>query len=119
MSLPEPVRTACNAVFASYLLTSADAVAVAGQEDVTLDLIGTLPEDQALARNHAAWWSATVGPDLLDACSDVIGYAHEVAAFGDSLKAAAAEVEAGGSPDQFNHLMDGLSFAVNDRAGRL
>lgn len=119
VSLPQPVRDAANAVFASYLLTSADAAAVVGQQAITLDLIGTLPEDQALARDHAASWSATTGPDLLDACTDIIGYAHEVAAFGDSIKAAAAEVEDGGSPDPFNDLLEGLNLAVNDRAGRL
>ncbi|MEH6374147.1 HBL/NHE enterotoxin family protein [Streptomyces sp. KLMMK] len=74
---PDPaVAAPVESLFTACQLLTAAAAGITAQPDLTLDLIPTLPEAQALARSHAAKWSGTYQVALLQPLADILGYAN-------------------------------------------
>ncbi|AGL16222.1 HBL/NHE enterotoxin family protein [Actinoplanes sp. N902-109] len=106
--------------FAAYLRMSGDATAIVNQQNLSLALVPTLAEDQALARAHAADCVVTRAPQMLVALTAVAGYADTVQAFTPALSREADVVDAGGDPRRLLVLLGALrrqlSVEISDLA---
>jgi hypothetical protein len=116
---PLRLATALQSTFARYLQMAGDASAVTAQQDLTLSLVPTLAQDQALARAHARDWVVGDAPQVLTAITAVSGYARVLQAFTPVLQAGADAVDHGGDPAALSGYLSALRLQVGQRISEL